>query len=159
MKKSLFPLVALLLSLASCSSNAGDKKHPIDDSKNSQYLFVLTAESGAIDGSTLMLNGVKNVIYFSDRPHRIAGQMKLDKFDEMWSKGKNGFQRVPPNAILEIIESGNSLSFSIELASPVTKGDQIIFKIHGADEPEFGDFGPASLFIDGFDTVNPQIVD
>ncbi len=40
----------------------------IDDSKNPGYLFVLSGTSGSLDRDILTLNGVPNVIYFSDRP-------------------------------------------------------------------------------------------
>jgi len=49
----------------------------IDDSKNTGYLFVISGTSGSLDGDTLTLNGVPNVIYFSDRPARKAGHMSL----------------------------------------------------------------------------------
>jgi len=46
----------------------------IDDSKEPSYLFVLIATSGSLKGDTLTLKGVPNVIYFSDRPARKAGE-------------------------------------------------------------------------------------
>jgi len=55
----------------------------IDDSKNPGYLFVISGMSGSLDGDKLTLNGVPNVIYFSDRPDRVAGHLSLKKFVEM----------------------------------------------------------------------------
>jgi len=52
----------------------------IDDSKNTRYLFVLSATSGSLKGDTLTLNGVPNVVYFTDRPARKAGHMSVSKF-------------------------------------------------------------------------------
>ncbi len=58
-------------------------EHVIDDSKNTGYLFVISGTSGSLKGDTLTLNGVPNVIYFSDRPNRIAGHLSLLEFIEM----------------------------------------------------------------------------
>ncbi len=157
MRKSLFYLTVLLLALSSCNNK--DKPHLIDDSKHTKYLFVLSADSGKIDGERLTLNGVKSVIYFSDRPQRIAGQMTLKKFVNVWSESNGGMKKDPPNAISDVIESGDSISFSLELSPPTIQDSQIKFTIKGTDEPEFGDFGPASLFIDAFNKINPQVVD
>ncbi len=46
-------------------------------SKGIHYQHVLSATSGSLKGDTLTLNGVPNVIYFSDRPDRVAGHMSL----------------------------------------------------------------------------------
>jgi hypothetical protein len=59
----------------------------IDDSKNPGYLFVINGTSGSLDGDTLTLNGVPNVIYISNRPDRVAEHLWLEKFVESWNKG------------------------------------------------------------------------
>ncbi len=59
----------------------------IDDSKNPGYLFVISGMSGSLDGDKLTLNGVPNVIYFSDRPDRVAGHLSLKKFVEIVEPG------------------------------------------------------------------------
>ncbi len=66
-------------------------EHVIDDSKNTGYLFVISGTSGSLDGDTLTLNGVPNVIYFTDRPARKVGHLSLKKFVEMWDKGDDSF--------------------------------------------------------------------
>ncbi|TDI91159.1 MAG: hypothetical protein E2O72_02580, partial [Candidatus Dadabacteria bacterium] len=48
-------------------------EHVIDDSKNPRYLFTLASASGTFEGDTLTLKGVPLVVYFSDRPVRVAG--------------------------------------------------------------------------------------
>ncbi len=57
-------------------------EHVIDDSKNTGYLFVLSATSGSLKGDTLTLNGVPNVIYFTDRPARKVGHISVSEFIE-----------------------------------------------------------------------------
>ncbi len=78
-------------------------EHVIDDSKEPRYLFVLSATSGSLKGDTLTLNGVPNVIYFSDRPLRKAGHMSLSNFIEMWNKGSDSYKADPPNATLSVL--------------------------------------------------------
>jgi len=62
-------------------------EHVIDDSKKPSYLFVLSATSGSLKGDTLTLNGVPNVIYFSDRPIRKVHHHSVSEFIEMWTRG------------------------------------------------------------------------
>jgi len=70
-------------------------EHVIDDSKKPGYLFVISGTSGSLKGDTLTLNGVPNVLYFSDRPDRVAGHLSLEKFVEMWDKGGRQLQSSP----------------------------------------------------------------
>jgi len=49
----------------------------IDDSKNPGYLFVISGTSGSLDGDTLTLNGVPNVVYFSVKPPKTGPPFKL----------------------------------------------------------------------------------
>ena len=79
-------------------------EHVIDDSNNTGYLFVISGTSGSLDGDKLTLNGVPNVIYFSDRPARKAGHLSVSEFIEMWDKGVDSFKADPPNATLFRVE-------------------------------------------------------
>jgi len=78
-------------------------EHVIDDSKNTRYLFIISGTSGSLDGDTLTLNGVPNVIYFSDRPARKVGHISVSEFIGMWDKGVDSFKADPPNATLSIL--------------------------------------------------------
>ncbi|MCP4229153.1 MAG: hypothetical protein GY771_03270 [bacterium] len=40
----------------------------------------MSAVSGSCDGETLTLNDVPAVVYFSDRPYRIAGYVSEEQF-------------------------------------------------------------------------------
>ena len=99
----------------------------IDDSKNPQYLFTLAAKSGTLDGDKLTLKGIPLVVYFSDRPNRIAGHITLEKFVGMWDKGVDNFDVDPPDAELAIYyESGDKHAVLI-ISAPEVKGDSISF--------------------------------
>ena len=75
------------------------------------FLFVETAGAMSFDKATskLTLQDVGGTtLFFSDRPERIAGNMKTAAFIPFWSKGKDSFLSDPPNADLSILE-GNEL--------------------------------------------------
>ena len=83
-------------------------EHVIDNSNEPQYLFTLASKSGTFEGDTLTLKGIPLVVYFSDRPVRVAGHITLEKFAGMWDKGVDNFKVDPPNAEIAIYdESGD----------------------------------------------------
>jgi len=122
----------------------------IDDSKNTGYLFVISGTSGSLDGDTLTLNGVPNVVYFTDRPARKAGHLSLEKFVEMWDKGDDSFKADPPNAILSIFGENGSKNTVVELMSVVQKSDSVVFKISVLESLIPESFKISSLFIDSW---------
>lgn len=89
--------------LAVGSAGAEDKTPP---AKSVSLLYVLTADSGTIEpleGArgqyALQLKGVSpNVVYFSDRPNRIAGQVSVADF--LKSIGFGG--KLNPNAAIDV---------------------------------------------------------
>jgi len=129
----------------------------IDDSKNPGYLFVLSATSGSLKGDTLTLNGVPNVIYFSDRPARKAGHMSLSNFIEMWDKGVDSFKADPPNATLSLSTKEGAKNIVIELTSVEQKSGSVVFKISVLEGLILESFKMSSLFIDinGRTSPNP----
>ncbi len=123
-------------------------KTVIDERKEPQYLFVITAMSGISDGDKLTLRGVPSVLYFSDRPSRLVGHMSPKKFVENWMKSREGLIKDPPNAVLSILDAKETKNTIIELVVPhLMKGDlTFTIKVIKGSIPR--SFGPASLFID-----------
>jgi hypothetical protein len=71
------------------------------------FLFVQTAKGMVFDrqAGKLTLEGVSPVtVMFSDRPERIAANMKTAAFIPFWSKGKDSFLSDPPNADISLLE-------------------------------------------------------
>ena len=125
--------------------------HVIDESENPGFLFVMSAVSGSCDGETLTLTGVPAVVYFSDRPYRIAGHLSVEKFVELWGEGADSFAADPPNATLSIYDAGGNNDVVIELAgAPDISGDSVIFEVRVllGNLPEV--LSASSLFIDVF---------
>jgi len=123
-------------------------EHVIDDSKNTGYLFVISGTSGSLDGDKLTLNGVPNVIYFSDRPTRKAGHLSLEKFVESWNKGNDSFKADPPNATLSVLKKDGAKNVVVELMSVEQKGGSVVFKVVVLEGKVNGILAPVTLFID-----------
>ncbi len=130
----------------------------IDDSKNPQYLFTLASKSGTFEGNTLTLNGVPLVVYFSDRPVRVAGHITLEKFIGMWDKGIDNFKNNPPNAELAIYDKTGDKHAVLVVSKPEVKGDAISLKVELISEKMPASFGHSTLFIDP-DRVNEAVID
>ncbi len=125
-------------------------EHVIDDSKNTRYLFVISGTSGSLDGDTLTLNGVPNVIYFSDRPARVAGHMSLKNFVGMWDKGDDSFKADPPNATLSVLKKDGAKNVVVELMSVEQKSGSVVFKISVLEgvEKVATSFNAGTVFVD-----------
>jgi len=123
-------------------------EHVIDDSKEPSYLFVISGTSGSLDGDTLTLNGVPNVIYFSDRPARKAGHMSLSNFIESWNKGSDSFKADPPNATLSVLTKDGAKNVVVELMSVKQKSGSVVFKVAELDGTTPRDYKVSALFID-----------
>jgi len=123
-------------------------EHVIDDSKEPRYLFVLSVTSGSLKGDILVLNGVPNVIYFSDRPARKAGHISLEKFVESWNKGSDSFKADPPNATLSVLNKDGAHNVVVELMRAGEKFGFLYFKVEVLEGNVTGSFETSALFID-----------
>jgi hypothetical protein len=133
-----------------------EKTLPDQSSQGNQaisLLFVQNAGSISYDeaSQTLQLHDVNpSVIFFSDRPYRIAGHVLVPGFIQLWNEGTDSFKEDPPNATLSIIEDDHVHSAVIEIASPSFNNNTLsyrVVKILDGDLPASGSV--SSLFIDG----------
>ncbi|MFZ0258080.1 MAG: hypothetical protein WAN46_21135 [Gammaproteobacteria bacterium] len=113
-------------------------------------LFVQNAQSIAVDQDTLTMKGVgPMVIYFCDRPVRMAGHLSLEAFLASWLKGKDTFAEDPPNAVLSVLDGDDYIDTVVELTKePKVNGDELTYAIRviEGEAPKKG--GASSLFID-----------
>jgi hypothetical protein len=78
----------------------------------------------------LTLNGVSPVtVMFSDRPERIAANMRTAEFVPFWSKGKDSFLSDPPNADISILEGGPLRQIVVVLQDPTLQGDNLTYTV------------------------------
>jgi hypothetical protein len=97
----------------------------------------------------LTLEGVSPVtIMFSDRPERIAANMKTATFVPFWGKGKDSFLSDPPNADISILEGDQLRQIVAVLQDPVLPGDNLTYtaKVLQGDMPTKA--ADVSVFID-----------
>jgi len=128
------------------SAHAEDKSQ-----EDVQYLFVQTAKGAVLKKGRLTLNDVApTMIFFSDRPKRIAGHMTVADFVDIWNedKGKNSFQADPPNATVSVFAEDHIVDAVFELKNPRLKGNNIEYDIAVLEKEEPLPSGPVSLFID-----------
>ena len=121
------------------------------EEKTADFLFVQTAKSMSFNpaANELTLVGVAPVtLFFTDRPERLAGNMKTSAFIPFWSEGKDSFKSDPPNADLSILEGTTLRQTVVELQDPVLRGEDLVYtvKIIGGEMPKTG--ADVSVFID-----------
>ncbi|HXV84387.1 MAG TPA: hypothetical protein VEG60_31450 [Candidatus Binatia bacterium] len=139
-------LATPVVPLASAMAQAGK-----ESAKQADFLFVQTAKSMSFDKSTnkLTLDGISSTtLFFSDRPERIAGNMKTTAFVPFWSTGKDSFLSDPPNADVSILEGDKLRQVVVVLQAPVLKNDTLTYtvKVLQGELPAKG--ADVSVFID-----------
>jgi hypothetical protein len=136
-------------------AEAHDNKAAPDPKDKPQFMFVQTAEDLKVDPAAKTIRLVKvnpQTLYFSDRPQRIAGHLKMDEYLKEWTAkaGKDNFGANPPNAALSVYEAGqpDSTLVVVEITNPVVDKADLIYtyKIIEGKMPAGG--GATSLFID-----------
>ena len=140
-------LAIFCLFLAAPFANANPVINEADAPK---FLYTMSAKSGTFENSRLTLNDVPLVVYFSDRPARISGQLSIQVFAQGWSQGPDSFKADPPNATLSILGDDGNKNIVVELSDPNVKVKEgsISFKVRVLDGELPEKFGHSSLFID-----------
>ena len=114
-----------------------------------EYLFVQHAEGVALKEGVLTLEGVgDDVLYFSDRPHRVVGRETIEEFLESWHQGDESFAEIPPNAVLTVKQENELRDLTVVLADPVLTDRTLVYQVEVLDGPESGTGDFAALFID-----------
>ena len=148
-----YTLTAFLFAAAMLST-VTSQTAPAATSKT-QLMFVQSAEDLKVDPATSTFRLVKvnqQTLYFSDRPERIAGHMKMADYLTEWSKaeGADNFTADPPNAILSVYEKGNDNNtvVVVKITHPVVDGNDLVYnyKLIKGKIPANG--GATALFID-----------
>lgn len=120
-----------------------------------QLMFVQSADDFKLDPAKSTFRLVKvnqQTLYFSDRPQRIAGHLKMADYLKEWTAkaGKDNFGADPPNATLSVYEPGKAENtiVVVKLTNPVVDGADLIYsyKVLNGTLPANG--GPTALFID-----------
>ena len=99
-----------------------------------------------------LVNVNQQTLYFTDRPNRIAGHVKMDAYLEEWTAqaGKDNFGADPPNAVLSVYEPGQSDNTTavVEINQPQIAGSDLIYSYSPITGRLPAAGGMTSLFID-----------
>lgn len=122
----------------------------INEADAPKFLYTMSAKSGTYADGTLTLKDVPLVVYFSDRPHRISGQLSIQVFQQGWREGPDSFKADPPNATLSILTEDGVNNIVVELSEPnvMVKEGTISFKVKTLQGVIPKSFGSSSLFVD-----------
>jgi F0F1-type ATP synthase membrane subunit c/vacuolar-type H+-ATPase subunit K len=112
------------------------------------YDFVQQAGEMKFDGKTMTLTGTDaGVLFFSDRPYRVGGQLSNKDFAGFWEV-EDGFKGDPPNAVVSILSETGKVPALVELTSAKTEGSSMVYgvKVLRGELPESAK--GVALFID-----------
>jgi hypothetical protein len=124
-----------------------------DTAEDVSLLYVVSSNTGSVDGTTLTLNAVPSVIWFTDRPARGAGHIAPSELVELWAEGEDSFADDPPNAVVSLLDEDTVADAVIELTDITAEGDNLAFTYELLDgELPVGPIATASLFIDSITT-------
>ena len=120
-----------------------------------QLMFVQSAEDLRVDAARSTLRLVKvnaQTLYFSDRPQRIAGNLKMADYLKTWKEGRDNFGADPPNATLSVYEPGRAdeTLVVITIMKPVVDGADLLYTYKIVEGTMPGNGGATSLFIDWY---------
>jgi hypothetical protein len=122
----------------------------VENAKKADLLFVQNAKDVTVDGGKLILKGIgPTVLFFSDRPERIAGHMTNERYLKLWREdGKDSFLADPPNATVSVFADDTETNLVVTLRNPQFTGDDLTYDISVIQGklPDKG--GPCSVFID-----------
>lgn len=146
-------LVAAAVALAGCAASPA----PSADAGKSQVqlMYVQSAEDLRVDVSASTLRLVKvnqQTLYFSDRPQRVAGNLKMADYLKTWKEGRDNFGADPPNATLSVYEPGRAdpTLVVVTIMKPVVDGADLLYTYKIVDGTMPANGGTTSLFIDWY---------
>jgi hypothetical protein len=143
-------LLLTATALAAAAGSVGPRRAHAAE-QTADFLFVQTADAMTYDKPTNKLTLVDigtSTLFFTDRPERIAGNMKTAAFVPFWSKGKDSFLSDPPNADLSILEGEQLRQVVVVLKDPQLNGGDLSYTVQlvGGEMPDKG--SEVSVFID-----------
>jgi|GEM_PF-1040640 len=100
-----------------------------DPSAPPEYDYVQQAGEMTFEGSTLTLSDANTgVLFFSDRPYRLGGQISNADFAGYWSLD-DGFKGDPPNAVVSLLSETGKAPALVELTTASTEGSSVVYGV------------------------------
>lgn len=126
-----FTLAAGLVGCLALAPAQAQEVQPVnaDPTPPPTYDFVQQAGAMTYDGSTLTLTDANTgVLFFSDRPYRVGGQISNADFAEFWG-APDGFAGDPPNAVVSLLGATDKAPALVELTSAKTEGSSVVYGV------------------------------
>ncbi|MEM9761036.1 MAG: hypothetical protein AAF968_00760 [Pseudomonadota bacterium] len=140
----------VLRALAFCAAITVPPASAAEDAEAAAtLLFVEFAPSATMADGTLKLElSDDQIVWFSDRPQRVAGTMTTAVFLELWGEGDDSLQSDPPNAALVGRTDAREAAIVIAISDPrmIEGGVSYDYLVVEGEEHEW--WADASLFID-----------
>jgi len=124
--------VVVTSALTAAASLAFSKSALAQAIGSADFLFVQSAKGMTFDkaANKVTLTGVSPVtVFFTDRPERIAGNMRTTAFVPFWSEGKDSFKSDPPNADISLLEGSSLKQIVVVLEDPVLASDDLTYTV------------------------------
>jgi len=120
-----------------------------------QLMFVQSSDDVKVDAAASTFRLVKvnqQTLYFSDRPQRIAGNLKMADYLKTWKEGRDNFGADPPNATLSVYEPGQAEQtlVVVKIMKPVVDGADLVYAYKVLDGKMPAGGGATTLFIDWY---------
>ena len=125
-------------------------------------MFVQNAAASHYKDGMLTLKNIQpDLLWFSDRPYRMAGTTTLAEYMKDWDDAVDGFKADPPNATLSYLSGKTMASVAMELTEPTIDGNDISYRVKLLEGTPANETGPVSLFVDFVGMVwhRPVVVD
>jgi len=121
--------------------------------QQAQLMFVQMADDLKVDErahSFRLVNVGQQTLYFSDRPLRLTGHLKIDDYLKTWNRGSDSFEKDNPNATLSVYEPGHpeNTIVVVEISNPVVEGSDLVYNYKVLDGTMPASGGASTLFID-----------
>ncbi|MBB1094298.1 hypothetical protein HUU61_23815 [Rhodopseudomonas palustris] len=144
-------LTTLLLIMTYATHSAASST----DAEAPLFMFVQIADDIKVDAEAKtfrLVNVNQQTLFFSDRPERIAGHLKMPVYLNEWTSkaGKDNFSANPPNATISIYEPGqeeNTLAV-VEITNPKIDGSDLIYSYKMIEGRLPANGGETTIFID-----------
>lgn len=132
------------------TSAGAEETQPVkaDPTPPPEYDFVQQAGGMTFDGNRLTLTDANSgVLFFSDRPYRIGGQIPNAEFAGYWDLDE-GFKGDPPNAVVSVLSETGKAPALVELTAAKTEGASMVYdvKVLRGELPESA--SGVALFVD-----------
>ena len=154
-RRALFAAAAMMAASATAVRRAVAQSAPAPapgaSPETADFLFVQTAKRMSFDRgrSKLTLHDVSPVtILFTDRPERVAANMRTAVFVPFWSAGRNSFLSDPPNADVSVVEGDQLREAVVVLRDPALQGANLSYTVRVLEGQMPLRGSDASVFID-----------